>query len=258
SVVTSVIWDSMRKVLYIQSEKTPGEAYFWYGPIGMTPKYVYIDGTLFSDVGYAVDTTRQVIKLTVGGGSLLFDFEGKTQPTTAVDIQSMIQQMYAMLSTLSIRQPTAPTVTVPIIDLSWLIQIYVAIANYIDKYSPIKSSLLFPLMLFIVIFTGSYSLLRRGWKQTQLQRGEVVVVRERKSKTSFIQWVVYTLATTAITTPILYYVLPTAFPKAFERPAVDFRLFLFAILASTALALVIVAIIMFQNKVERGYWKGGE
>ncbi|MEM3447293.1 MAG: hypothetical protein QXP38_00205, partial [Nitrososphaerota archaeon] len=258
SVVTSVIWDSMRKVLYIQSEKTPGEAYFWYGPIGMTPKYVYIDGTLFSDVGYAVDTTRQVIKLTVGGGSLLFDFEGKTQPTTAVDIQSMIQQMYAIISgmritAINVTQPAAPTIRIPTLDFSWLVSTYLMIAKWIDMYSPVPSRILLPGIFFVFIIVSVYGLMSRSRKPS-ITRGGVTEVRIRETpQTSLLRMLLGVIVGTIISTVSFYYVLPRILPGSFSAPQnVDFRLLLFASIAVAALSFAIVSLIAYLPRTGRG------
>jgi len=255
SVVTSVIWDSGRQVIYIQSEKTPGETYFYYGYMGKTPMYIYIDGVLFSDVGYEVDTVNQIIRISVGGGSLLFDFSGKTQPPPTTDISSLVQQLYAIVSRLTIQQPSAPAVSVPTIDLSFLRNIYASLAAAFDRISPVPSSIAFP-GIFLIAVTGTiYYALTRARRQPAGPKGEpreVVVVRESPMKAGLLRWIASTLASTAVLAPLLYYVLPTLFPQHFERPAMDFRLFLFAVLAATAVAVVFVAIITIGVGRQRG------
>ena len=254
SEVTSVIWDRGRGVLYIQSDKARGETFFYYGFAGKAPRYVYIDGTLFSDVGYEVDHPRQLIRLSVGGGSFLFDFEGKTQPPPQPDLQTLVQQLYTALSQLVIQQPTAPPVTVPSIDLGFLARLVAAIAAAIDSVSPVPSAIILPgaflLATFLLIYSGLRRL-RRGGPAGEYPR-EVVVVREPGYRAGFARWAAYTLASTAILAPLLYYVLPRLFPRFFEAPAVDFRIFLFAILAATALALVFTALILGAGRPSRG------
>jgi hypothetical protein len=255
SVVTSVIWDSGREVIYIQSEKTPGEVYFYYGYMGKTPMYIYIDGVLFSDVGYEVDTVNQIIRISVGGGSLLFDFSGKTQPPPTTDISSLVQQLYAIVSRLTIQQPSAPAVSVPTIDLSFLRNLYASLAAAFDRISPVPSSIAFPGIFLIVVGGSIYYALTRARRQPAGPKGqprEVVVVRESPMKAGLLRWIASTLASTAVLAPLLYYVLPTLFPQHFERPAMDFRLFLFAVLAATAVAVVFVAIITIGVGKQRG------
>ena len=249
SAVTSVVWDSGRGVLYVQSEKAQGEAYFYYGFMGRTPKYIYIDGTLFSDVGYQVDAARQVIRFTVGGGSLLFDFEGKTQPPPATDIQSLVQQLYAAMSQLVIQQPSAPPVAVPSIDLSILARMYAELAALWDRHVPVHSSVALPGLFLLSAFLLILAALRRAGRGLE-RRGaahprEVVVVREPAYRAGFARWAVASLVSTAVLAPLLYYVLPRAFPRFFEQPAADFRLFLFALLAAMGVALVFTALILY-------------
>ncbi|MGC8974126.1 MAG: hypothetical protein ACP5KY_07990, partial [Thermoproteus sp.] len=253
SIVTSVVWDSGRGVIYIQSEKKTGETYFYYGFYGAPPKYVYIDGVLFSDVGYQVDTANQIIRITVGGGSFLFDFTGKTQPPPQTDLYSMIQQLYAILSTLSIRQPSpaAPAVNVTVIDLSWLRNIYAAIAASFDRVSPVPSSIAFPGIFLAVTFTAILAALTRVRRAPE-RGAKVVVVREPRYRSDFVRWAAATIATTLVMTPLLYYVFPRVFPRYFEQPAIDFRLFLFAALAATAIAIVFVAVILLGTGKARG------
>jgi hypothetical protein len=262
SAVTSVIWDSGRGVLYVQSEKAQGEAYFYYGFMGRTPKYIYIDGTLFSDMGYQVDAARQVIRFTVGGGSFLFDFEGNTQPPPATDIQSLVQQLYAAMSQLVIQQPSAPPVAVPSIDLSILARMYAELAALWDRHVPVHSSVAFPGLFLLSAFLLILAALRRAGRGLE-RRGaayprEVVVVREPAYRAGFARWAVASLVSTAVLAPLLYYVLPRAFPRFFEQPAADFRLFLFALLAATGVALVFTALILYGlGRPARGVLREG-
>ncbi|MEM0381417.1 MAG: hypothetical protein QW580_01950 [Nitrososphaerota archaeon] len=262
SIVTSVIWDGGRLVLYVQSEKASGEAYYWYGSdsLGTPPKYVYIDGVLFSDVGYTVDHTRQVVKITVGGGSFLFDHSGKTQPPPATDVQSLVQQLYAIISgirpaAINVTQPTGPPIRIPVLDLSWIVEIAVAAVRWIDAVSPVKSSILLPAALFLTVILGFLSLsnrLRHG-KAREWGGGRVAEVRIRETpQTSLLRMLLSVIVGVVISTLAFYYVLPRVFPHVFQAPPqADIRLLIFAGIAVAALGFAIVAIIAYLPRTGR-------
>ncbi|MEM4497944.1 MAG: hypothetical protein QW692_03860, partial [Nitrososphaerota archaeon] len=236
-------------LIVIQDKNKGDSSYFYYGGYGRTPQYVYVEGSLVENYALEVDPDLQVMRIPFPAGRIDLDFSGisRQAETSVFQMSGMLQQILNQLSVfrlwmmgfVNITQPAGPAIRIPTIDLAaWISALYALI----DAYSPIKASLLIPLLLFSAGFLGIYAVARKlGLKKPErlppAGAGETVVVVKRE-RPSLAGALAKSAATSLIAAMIVYLVLPRIFPAYFSPPS-NFQLMLAAmVLASTIVGLI--------------------
>ncbi|MEM3689086.1 MAG: hypothetical protein QXW42_04155 [Thermofilum sp.] len=250
----SAIWASDFQTLYVfaSSPNVPGQTYLYYGAVGSLPKYVLYGGEELTAQVVKYDPAQMVLKLPFSGGTFVFDFSGKLKEQAKV-YQTVY---YPPQAIVTIAQPYSSPIVIPTINLTSVLKpvlsAYAYVSGIFDKYSPIPSSIVFPLLglaaIFALIYRGMKALASKASGQEVPEGKRIYVYRERYP--SFKTYIVMGLIFTVVTQTLIYYVLPMVVP-GFARPNIPYLLFL-AVIA--IIFLIISVIVYLASSSERGFW----